>query len=280
MLQRALLFCEGEKDEKKREVLRRLCKLCSKIMSEDITTTGLAYERNKVIEGLINNRDPMKDLKKRSFDAALKLYSKLKGFVESEGDDEKRFKLALRIALAGNILEYGARDHKVDLERLEEQILDVVEGELAVDDSDRILEKVKKSEEILYVTDNAAEIVFDKILIQELLKYAKVYVAPLSRPVQDDATIAEIKKAGLDRTCEVILRGDFLGLWFEKCTPDFLKKFDEVDFIIAKGMGCYETLMDYPEKLTGRIGLLMKAKCIPVARDINVPLGSSIVKLL
>ena len=105
-------------------------------------------------------------------------------------------------------------------------------------------------------------------------------IAPLSRPVQDDATIEEVRNAGLDRICKVILRGDFLGLWFERCTPDFLKKFDETDFIIAKGMGCYETLMDYPEKLTGRIGLLMKAKCLPVARDINVPLGSAVVKLL
>ncbi|MBN2015153.1 MAG: DUF89 family protein [Candidatus Altiarchaeota archaeon] len=280
MLQRALLFCEGEDEKTRREVLRKLCRLCSELISEDITTTGLAYERNKVIEGVIKNSDPMKDLKKRSFDAAIKLYPKLKGIVDKEKDDSKRFKLALKIALAGNIIEFGAQDHKVDLDKLDEQTSAVINGSLAVDDSDRIYEKIRKSKEILYVTDNAAEIVFDRVLIEELTKYAKVCVCPLSRPVQDDATIEEIKKAGLDRICEVIPRGDFLGLWFEKCTPRFLKKFGEADFIIAKGMGCYETLMDYPEKLTGRIGLLMKAKCVPVAKNINVPLGSAIIKLL
>lgn len=280
MLQRAMMFCSREDDETRREVMKELCRLFSEMISEDITTTELAFERNRVIEKLIDDRDPMKDLKEESFKAALKTYPKLKRYVEKEKDDKKRFKLALKIALAGNIIEFGARDHKVDLERLEEEIWDVVDNQPAIDDSDRIYEKIKNSKEILYVTDNAGEIVFDKILIEELLRYAKVYVAPLSRPVQDDACGEEIRKAGIDEICEIIPRGDFIGIWFDKCTPGFLKKFDEVDFIIAKGMGCYETLADQPGRLTGRIALLMKAKCVPVARDINVPLGSAVVKLL
>ncbi len=280
MLKRSLLFCEGEDDKKKIDMLRRLCQLCSERISDDITTTALAYERNKIIEELTDNIDPLRGLKDTSFDAALKLYPKLKKYLEEEKDAKKRFGRALKIALAGNIIEFGAHDHKVDLGKLEEQIFEVLKEDLGIDDTEKIYEKVKNSKEILYVTDNAAEIIFDKILIHELMNYAKVYVSPLSRPVQDDACEEEIKKVGIDRLCEIILRGNFLGIWFEKCTPQFLKKFDEADFIIAKGMGCYETLTDYPERLTGRIGLLMKAKCLPVARNINVPLGSTVIKIL
>jgi len=280
MLQRAMMFCRDEDDRTKREVMRKLCKLFSEEISKDITTTELAFERNRVIEELTDNRDPMKDLKEESFNAALKVYSALKSYVEGEKNDRERFKKALKIALAGNIIEFGARDHRVNLEKLEDEIFDVVKGKLSIDDTDKIYEKVKNSREILYVTDNAGEVVFDKIFIQELTKYAKIYVSPLSRPVQDDACVEEIKKTEIDESCEIIPRGDFIGIWFDKCTPEFLKKFDEVDFIIAKGMGCYETLVDHPERLKRRIALLMKAKCLPVARDINVPLGSAVVKLL
>ena len=45
-------------------------------------------------------------------------------------------------------------------------------------------------------------------------------------------------------------------------------------------MGCYETLTEYPQKTKGKVGLLMKAKCRPVSRDVKVPLGSSVIKVL
>lgn len=280
MLQRAMIFCRDEDDKTKREVMIRLCRLFSEKISVNTTTTEAAFERNRVIEELTDNRDPMKDLKENSFAAAIKTYNKLKDYVDAEDDDPERFKKALKIALAGNIIEFGARDHRVNLEKLEEEIFEVVEGNPAIDDTEKIYEQVRKSREILYVTDNAGEVVFDKIFIQELTKYARVYVAPLSSPVQDDAWVEDVKKAEIDKLCEIIPRGNFIGIWFEKCTPNFIKKFGEADFIIAKGMGCYETLIDHPERLRGRIALLMKAKCMPVAEDIKVPLGSAVVKLL
>jgi hypothetical protein len=275
-----MLFCEDESEETKMRAAKALCALFSKTASENTTTTAFAYERNRLIEKLIKKSDPMKKLKEQSFSAAQRLYPRIRKLVSKEKDDRKRFRLAAKIALAGNIIEFGARDHKVNLAELEAEIMAVATGKLAVDDLDKIYALAKKAKEILYVTDNAAEIVLDKIFIEELGKYAKVYVAPLSRPVQDDACTHEAKKAGLDKMCPMIPRGNFIGIWFEKCPPAFLKKFEEADLIIAKGMGCYETLVDRPEKLTGRIGLLMKAKCVPVAKDIDVPVGSAVAKLL
>jgi hypothetical protein len=280
MLQRAMLFCEGESEERKRSMLEKLCRLYSELVTKDVTTTYAAFERNRILEELTSERDPLKHLKEESFSAAMGLYSKMHKLVSAEKDPKKRFRLAAKVALAGNIIEFGARDHKIDISRLEEEIMDVVDGKLAVDELDRLYEKARKAKTILYVTDNAAEVVFDKFFIEELLKYAKVYVAPLSRPVQDDAWTHETTKAGIDKLCEIIPRGSFIGVWFEKCTPEFLKKFDEADLVIAKGMGCYETLIDRPDKLTGKIGLLLKAKCLPVARSIGVPVGSAVVKLL
>ncbi|HEX55057.1 MAG TPA: DUF89 family protein [Candidatus Altiarchaeales archaeon] len=280
MLQRAILFCRDEEEEVRYRVMRELCELFSKRISPKITTTEIAYERNKIIEGITHNLDPMKDIKEESIRKALEVYPRIERYVDRIKDDEKRFKIAMRIALAGNLIEFGARDHVIDLDRLEEEIRDVINERLIIDDTDGIYEKVKNSDEILYVTDNAGELVFDRILIRELLRYAEVIIAPLSRPVQDDAWIEDVKRLKIDETCKIVPRGDFIGIWFEKCTPEFVREFDDADLIIAKGMGCYETLVDYPERLNGRIALLMKAKCEPVAKDVNVPLGSGVIMLI
>jgi uncharacterized protein with ATP-grasp and redox domains len=98
--------------------------------------------------------------------------------------------------------------------------------------------------------------------------------------VQDDASVHEIKRVGLDKLAPIVARSDSIGVWFERCTKEFLKEWDEADFIIVKGMGCYETLCDYPKKTNGKVGLLMKAKCLPVAKDVGVPVGSAVIKIM
>ncbi len=277
MIQRALLFCRNKNDRTRYGVAMEVCKLFSKEFP-GLTTTEMAYRRNKAIEKIIKDPDPLKDLKEESFNAAIRLYPFFERYVNRADSKKERFRKALIIALAGNIIEFGAMNHKVNLKKLKDEVFSVVEGRLAIDDINKIYSKVKNSKEILYVTDNAAELVFDKLFIDELKNYSKISVSPLSRPVQDDAWLEDIKRAGID--CEIIPRGDFLGIWFEKCTPKFIEKYNEVNLVIAKGMGCYETLVDYPEKAKGKVALLMKAKCTPVAKNIGIPLGGTVAKIM
>lgn len=277
MIQRALLFCRNKNDRTRYGVAMEVCKLFSKEFP-GLTTTEMAYRRNKAIEKIIKDSDPMKDLKEESFNAALRLYTFFERYVNRADNKKERFRKALIIALAGNIIEFGAMNHNVNLKKLRNEIFSIVKGRLAIDDIDKIYNRVKNSREILYVTDNAAELVFDKIFIDELKNYSTVFISPLSAPVQDDASIKDVKKARID--CEIIPRGNFLGIWFKRCTPEFLKKYREVDLVIAKGMGCYETLVDYPEKAKGKVALLMKAKCTPVAKNIGIPLGGTVAKIM
>jgi len=280
MLKRALMFCEGEDDETRRKVIRELSRLYSVNFTSDWSTTKLAYERNKLVEEITGNQDPMRDLKRKSFEAAWNLYPKLKEHVDGISDDKERFIACLSLALAGNTLEFGARDHEPDLDKLEDDVFRIIEVKPALDESQDVYRRVKKSDNILYVTDNAPEVVFDKILIEELDKYSRVEIAPLSRPVQDDATVEEIKKAGLDDKHRITPRGDSIGVWFEKVTKRFCESWDSADLVIAKGMGCYETLVDYPKKTRDKVVLLLRVKCLPVSRDIKAPLGSTVVKIM
>jgi damage-control phosphatase, subfamily I len=280
MLNRSLLFCSGGREGEKYKVVRETCKIFAECFNENTTTTEAAHLRNESIKKITGDRNPMKDLKEESILAAEKILPDLEKYVASIRDEKRRFFICLKIALAGNIIEFGARDHKVDLKKLEREAFDVIEGPLSIDDSEKIYEKVARSKKILYVTDNSGELLFDIVLIKELKKYSKVIVAPLSTYVQDDASVEEIKRVGIDKLAPIVPRSDSIGVWFERCTREFLKEWDDADFIIVKGMGCYETLSDYPNKTKGKVGLLMKAKCVPVAKDVGVPVGSAVIKIM
>ncbi|HIE34284.1 MAG TPA: DUF89 family protein [Candidatus Altiarchaeales archaeon] len=115
MLQRAMLFCRNEQDETKYRIMKELCRLFSEMASPGITTTGMAYERNKIIESITDNNDPMKEMKEESVREALKVYPRIEKYVNIIKDDKERFRTAMRIALAGNLIEFGARDHILEI---------------------------------------------------------------------------------------------------------------------------------------------------------------------
>lgn len=280
MIKRTMLFCKDADEKTKYKVIKEICRIFAENFSEGLTTTQMAHMRNQAAEKMIKNKDPLKDLKDESIKEAEKIYPFLEDYVKKIPGEKERFKTALKMALAGNTIEFGSENHHPNLKKLKEEVMEVVKAPLAIDDTDKIYEKTKKAKNILYATDNSGELVFDRLFIKELQKYANVVVAPLTVPVQDDASIAEIRKTGIDKIAQIIPRSDSIGIWFERCTPEFLKKWDEADLIIAKGMGCYETLSEYPEKTKGKVALLMKAKCGPVAKDIGVPIGSAVAKLI
>lgn len=282
MLQRALLFAEDQPEDIKFELVRRIASLYSKEFTSEKTTTELAYLRNKIVDELIGERDHMRKLKDRSLSIALNIYPKLKSILNSVKNEKERLFTAMKIALTGNLLEFGAKDHKPKLNNLEAEVMKCLEEKPYIDDSQFVLKKIMNSKNLLYVTDNTPELVFDKVFIEELSKHLKVFVSPLSKPVQDDASLREIKIVGIDKipNVEIIPRGDFIGICFDRATPEFISVFNSSDFVIAKGMGCYETLVDYKDKLNKKVGILMKVKCSAVAKDISASIGASIIKVL
>lgn len=280
MLKRSLLFCRSQSEETRYKVVRELLELLQDKVDGNTTGIEVSYERNRIIESITCDPDPMEDLKRASLDAARVLAPRLEEYVESSGDAGDRFRRSLRVALAGNTIEFGPMEHGVDLEGLGDQVMKLLSEDLAIDQVDEVYDRVQRADSLLYLTDNTAEIVFDKLFIRELCKYCSVTAAPLSKPVQDDATMDDARGIELDKLCTLLPRGDCIGVWPAKCTPEFMKKLIEADVIIAKGMANYETLTDYPELTGGRVALLFKAKCTPVARDAGIPLGTLAVKII
>jgi uncharacterized protein with ATP-grasp and redox domains len=54
--------------------------------------------------------------------------------------------------------------------------------------------------------------------------------------------------------------------------------FDPDWLVLSKGMGNFETMSEFDEKLRGRFIYILRAKCEPVATQMNVPKGTLVAK--
>jgi len=252
-----------------RQVLREVLALAKDLdMSQNPPAIGQRIHR--MIRELLGIEDPYRSIKQRFNNAALRLYPRMREYIIESRD---MFKTAIRLAVAGNIIDFGVNNqlHESELEK-------TVSDCLAADFSDMQLESfrraVNEAEEILYITDNAGEIIFDRLLIEQL-PVEKVTVAVKGSPVINDATMEDAALAGLSRIVEVIDNGsDAPGTILESCSRPFVARFDKADLIIAKGQGNYETLSEVDKN----IFFVLKAKCPVIARDLGCEVGEMILR--
>jgi len=209
--------------------------------------------------------DPYLEAKNRDNTLALSLLPELRKRVESSSDP---FRLVVRLAIAGNQIDLGPKssmsaDEVVNsVRRVEEQPF---EGDIEL-----FKRFSEQSHRILYIADNAGEIVLDRLLV-EMLDPAKVTVTVRGGAVINDATMADAQTAGLCEICEVISNGsDVPGTILEVCTPEFRNAFDSSDMIISKGQGNFETLSDNSRSIC----FLFKVKCPVIAEKIGLKLGT------
>ncbi|MFZ0482045.1 MAG: ARMT1-like domain-containing protein [Desulfobacterales bacterium] len=223
----------------------------------------LIYHKIKEITG---NLDPYKKIKKESTQKALSLYPSLKNRLEKSKD---RLLTAIRIAIAGNIIDFGA-NWNFDLEN---ETYKVLEMNFAVCDYNEFKNKLDKAPKILYIGDNAGECVFDRILIEEIKRPVTYVVRGM--PIINDATHEDAVQAGIDGVATILSSGtDAPGTILETCSPEFNEVYKNSEFIISKGQGNYEAL----SKETRPIFFLLKTKCHVVADDIGVSNGDIVLK--
>lgn len=234
------------------------------------TTPELATSVHRIIKKATGNIDPYYQLKEKYTLAALKLYPKLEALIEAS---EYPLLTAAKLAIVGNIIDFGQR---LDI-NLEREIENVLSNDLAINDIAKLRETLLSSKKILYLADNAGETVFDKLLIEELLRQkAEVIYAVKDAPILNDATYQDAKTAGITNLVKVISIGtDCTGILLKECSQTFLKELENCNFIISKGQGNYESLNDFKQK---DIFFLLKVKCPLIAEDIGAKLGSAVLK--
>ena len=257
-----------------------LLKLMSKEFKPTAVPSVLGTKRDRLIKRITGNNDPFKREKKESNEKALKLLPYAKKLVEEGYAQRDRFKRAALCAIVGNIMEFHIPGHRFTYGVLR-KLLREAEKDIVIDDLNKIYELAKKADTVLYLTDNAGEIVFDTLLVEQLKNMgAKVIVGVKGGAVLNDATLEDAKISGMDKIADkVITTGtDAVGLILKEFSSEFLKVYNSADIIFAKGMGYAESLTEF--KLKKPHVLLFRTKCNPVANFFGVPRGKNVAKLM
>jgi uncharacterized protein with ATP-grasp and redox domains len=188
-------------------------------------------------------------------------------------DSSDPFQTAVRLAIAGNIIDF-ALGPGLKEQLVQDTIEDTLDRPFAVDHLEAFRQAAGRATTILYLADNAGEIVLDRLLLEQLPS-GKVVFAVRGSPVINDATREDAELAGLGDLATLIDNGsDYPGTVLKSCSGEFQKHFRRADLVIAKGQGNYETL----SAEDARVFFLLKVKCPIIARDIGCQEGEIVVK--
>lgn len=230
------------------------------------TPPETAHAVHRIVRERTGHADPYRQAKAESTRAALDLYPRLASLAAAGADP---LDAAVRVAIAGNIIDHGVSDDVPDLWATVERVMS---APLAVDHLPELRAALAAADHVLYLADNAGETVFDRVLIEHL-DIPVTYVVK-GGPVLNDATRDDALAAGLAGCATIADSGvDAPGTILELCSQELRDAFARAPLVIAKGQANYETLSEAGPT----VFCLLQVKCPVIARDVGVAVGAVVV---
>ena len=150
----------------------------------------------------------------------------------------------LQFAILGNYLDFGALQGQVSFDQLEQMLDQALEMELDQEAYDALCRDLEQGSRLLYLTDNAGEIGFDRIFAEEMAKkYPRLSITFCVRGevTQNDATREDAAAVGIP--FPVIDNGNRVaGTQLDQLSDGAARALRSADVVIAKGMGNTETM--------------------------------------
>lgn len=190
-------------------------------------------------------------------------------------DADDPFEMAVRISIAGNIIDFGTGENRdcLDVAGIVDRF---IEKPIRVGDLKALHQTALSARNILFIGDNAGETVFDRPFLSILREMGDIYYATRDVPVINDVTVKDAVLAGIGSYAKIISSGSSLpGTVLGKCSAEFRKIYEDADLIIAKGQGNFETMTELPRD--GRLFMLFIIKCNVAARQIGGEVGDMVV---
>ena len=251
-------------DDLKIEINGEIFKFLAKTFKKGTNSNKTGSYIHNLIKEKTNCHDPYVNEKRLGNEIALKYLPLAQDILDENDSLENRVK----IAIVGNILDFGAFELSEDIEKL---IKDSLDKDLAVKDIESFENALKKYDNVLYLVDNTGEIVFDKLLLSKIQEYdLDITIAVKSQPILNDACMEDAISTGLNEFGEIVEIGaGTVGYVDSEISDEFREIFNAHEFVISKGMGNYEGLteIDLSEK---EVFFLLCAKCGTIAKDIGV----------
>jgi uncharacterized protein with ATP-grasp and redox domains len=178
-------------------------------------------------------------------------------------------------SVIANTFDYGVSSHRVTDDFVTFFRQEFKNGFL-IDDTERMKDLAG---EVVYFTDNAGEILFDRLFIEYLTRTgSRITVAVKGAPILNDATLQDAKGIGLDRIATLThTGGGDIGVDLGKIPRNLREAMDRCTLVIAKGMANYEALTEYAD--LPPVAYLMAVKCPTIAESVGAPQGSLVAIL-
>ena len=186
--------------------------------------------------------DRFREEKEQSNRFVLERLPAIRARAENTGDP---ILAGLQFAILGNYLDFSALQGQVDFGKLDEMLDSALEMELDETAYRAFRRDLERGKRLLYLTDNAGEIGFDRILAEEIQKaYPNLSITFCVRGAVtvNDATREDARAVGLP--FPVIDNGNRVGGTDLNLLSDEARQaLKEADVILAKGMGNTETML-------------------------------------
>ena len=227
----------------------------------------LYYDIQQIVKENSPEKDPYKDFKKEFNELCLSLEDEMKDIIKKS---DSPFETGLRICLAGNSIDvmqgYNIVDRAVLRKAIDNALVQPLDNEVI-----RKFEvEVKKADKILFVGDNAGEIVFDKVFIGLLNNNYKmenrITYSVRGGYTLNDSTVDDARMVGIEKVAKVITTGiDMPAAHLPLCSEEFKSAYMNAGLVIAKGQGNLEALLGEDKN----IFFLLKIKCNTIAKILN-----------
>lgn len=150
----------------------------------------------------------------------------------------------LQFSILGNYLDFAALQGQVSFEKLDQMLNSAFDLQLDKDVYRQFCEELKRGKKLLYLTDNAGEIGFDRIFAEEIAKkypHLEILFCVRGDVILNDATRADAAAVGIP--FPVIDNGNRVpGTQIDLLGQEALEALNAADVILAKGMANCETM--------------------------------------
>lgn len=243
------------------------------------TPAWLGTLRERIIKRFSGNPDFYAAKKQQANDEAMKILPIIEKQINKACSKQERFRIACLAAVTANAMETEVLGHEFSLPQLQ-GLLNRTEVELAIDQIGELFIEAKKAKKILYLADNAGEIVFDMLFVKELAFLAPVTVAVKDQPVMNDATLQDAEAVGMTQIADVITLGtDCVGTILSEVSESFRHTFFAASLVVSKGMGNLESLSVYNFQRPV-IYVLYRTKCQCIAEFSGVLQNRNVIARL
>ncbi|MHA1882481.1 MAG: damage-control phosphatase ARMT1 family protein, partial [Candidatus Thorarchaeota archaeon] len=250
------------------KVTTAIIEMLSSEFSDQSVPSHIGTDRDLIVQKM-TGKDPYYELKKMSNTMALSILPDLQKIVEQEETPRARFRKATLITAAANAIEFDVSGRDFSLDELRD-IVDRVEEDLAIDQVDEFMNLCQTAEEVVYLMDNAGEVVLDMILIKEIKRLGpKVFAVVKGGPILNDATMVDADEVGLGEYADKVYDtgSPSIGVNHERNSSEFISLLESTPLIVAKGMGNFEAMTEFEP--TAPTVHIMRTKCMPVAQHVG-----------